>query len=316
MMFHVPVAAGAGLSLSEFGGSLAWGGIFVVLALVCFLASMVRGRKLERKAGHRQTTFRERTALREMKKQRNMLRILAAVLLVIGVILAVLMPAVTDSVETTVPTEPPTEETEPDLTGIPQSLLELMEKNPETTEFVLNYKNRQPEQIDLSTIDRSAGVPLFLQWDTRWGYEIYGNDVLAITGCAPTCAAMVGYYLTGDEKFTPDQMAEFAYEDGHYSSGTNWTFVQDGLEKLGLVTTELPLMESSIARNLEAGNPIIINVGPGDFTTTGHYMVMVGYEDGMIRINDPNSRIKSEQLWSYETLEPQIRNLWAVKAAG
>ena len=32
----------------------------------------------------------------------------------------------------------------------------------------------------------------------------------------------------------------------------------------------------------------------------------------MFRVNDPNRRANSEKLWSYETLEPQIRNLWAI----
>ncbi|WP_302163519.1 hypothetical protein [[Ruminococcus] torques] len=34
-------------------------------------------------------------------------------------------------------------------------------------------------------------------------------------------------------------------------------------------------------------------------------------ENGKIKVNDPNSRIRSGQLWDYERLEPQIQNLWA-----
>jgi hypothetical protein len=54
----------------------------------------------------------------------------------------------------------------------------------------------------------------------------------------------------------------------------------------------------------------------GDFTTTGHYIVLVGAEDGMIRVNDPNSYINSEKLWSYEQIEGQIRNLWVIRGIG
>ena len=50
---------------------------------------------------------------------------------------------------------------------------------------------------------------------------------------------------------------------------------------------------------------------PGDFTTTGHFIVLAGVEDGKIRVNDPNSVKRSEELWDYETLEYQINNLWA-----
>ena len=223
--------------------------------------------------------------------------------------------------ETTTATEPPTEaelpsETEPDLSGIPESLLELMERNPETTEFVLNYPYRQELGFDLSAVNREAGVPLFLQWDMRWGYTIYGTDVMALTGCGPTCMAMAGYYLTGDEKFTPNQMTKFAEESGYYAwgNGTAWSFFADGAEELGLQSKELTLMKSSIVDQLEKGRLVVLVVGPGDFTEHGHYLLVVGYEDGMFRINDPNSIIRSETLWSYERLEPQIRNLWAIWA--
>ena len=210
-------------------------------------------------------------------------------------------------------TEEVTEETEPDLTGIPESLLELMEKNPETVDFVLNYPHRQEQIVDISGLDRSE-VPLFLQWDQRWGYTIYGTDVLALTGCGPTCMAMVGYYLTGKDTFTPDQMAEFSLEHDYYAwgNGTKWTFFSEGVKKLGLKSKELALAESVMVDQLDRGHPIVLNVRKGDFTEHGHYIVVVGYEDGMFRVNDPNSVIRSEKLWSYETLEPQIRNLWAI----
>lgn len=214
---------------------------------------------------------------------------------------------------TEVITEAVTEVTAPDLTGIPESLLELMEKNPETVEFVLNYPHREELPVDISGLSREE-VPLFLQWDQRWGYTIYGTDVLALTGCGPTCMAMAGYYLTGEERFTPDQMAEFSLEHGYYAwgNGTAWTFFSQGAGKLGLRSEELPLAESVMISQLAKGRIIAVNVRAGDFTEHGHYILVVGYEDGQFRVNDPNSVIRSEKLWSYETLKPQIRNLWAI----
>ena len=77
--------------------------------------------------------------------------------------------------------------------------------------------------------------------------------------------------------------------------------------------TEIPLVEKRIFDNLEAGNPIICAMGKGDFTTSGHYIVLVGTENGLIRVNDPNSYENSETLWSYEQIEGQIRNLWVIQ---
>ena len=50
------------------------------------------------------------------------------------------------------------------------------------------------------------------------------------------------------------------------------------------------------------------------FTTTGHFIVLVGVEDGKIRVHDPNSTQRSNQLWRWETLEYQIKGLWVFHA--
>ena len=63
---------------------------------------------------------------------------------------------------------------------------------------------------------------------------------------------------------------------------------------------------------LEAGHPVILAMGAGDFTTTGHYIVLTGLQDGLFRVNDPNSVANSQKLWSYEQIESQIRNIWEI----
>lgn len=200
----------------------------------------------------------------------------------------------------------------------PESLIQLLERNPETEEFVLNYpllKDSSPE-IDLTEFAECDTVPLFLQWDPRWGYLRYGNDVAGLTGCGPVCLAMAGYYVTGQADFSPDQVISYALKNGYCipGNGTSWSLISEGGTKLGLDVTEIPLDKNQIFRNLEAKNPIICVMGPGDFTTTGHYIVMTGITDGLINVNDPNSKSNSQKLWSYEQIEDQIRNLWAIRA--
>lgn len=197
----------------------------------------------------------------------------------------------------------------------PVKLIALLERNPETEEFVLQYPFRQEEVPDISTYSRE-NVPLFLQWDPMWGYEAYGSSYLAVTGCGPTCLAMVGYYLTGDTNMTPGQIAAFSEENGYYAPGygSSWTLISEGAAKLGLTATELPLVKKKIVTALEAGSPVILALGEGDFTTEGHYIVLTGVEQDGFRANDPNSRINSEKLWTWEQLEHQIRNIWAIDA--
>lgn len=194
----------------------------------------------------------------------------------------------------------------------PKDLIELLYSNPETADFVLGYPNRQEMKAGV-TYNRDT-VPHFLQWDPNWGYETYGSSFLAVTGCGPTCLAMAGYYLTGDDAMMPDKVAAFAEENGYYEPGygSSWTLISEGAAKLGLTAEELPLVEKKMITALEEGRPIILAMGKGDFTTTGHYIVLTGVENGSFRVNDPNSIRLSEKLWSYEELEHQIRNIWAI----
>lgn len=200
----------------------------------------------------------------------------------------------------------------------PESLIALLERNPETEAFVLEYplERGREQEIDLSEFANCESVPLFMQWDQRWGYMRYGLDVAGLTACGPVCLSMAAYYITGDPEMSPDNMISFALRNGYCvpGNGTSWTLISEGGEKLGLDVTEIPLDENRIFANLEVGNPIICIMGPGDFTTTGHYIVMVGCEDGLIRVNDPNSYANSEKLWDYDWIQDQILNLWVIRA--
>ena len=203
------------------------------------------------------------------------------------------------------------------LSDWPDSLLELLEKNPEAADFVLNYplkKDLCPE-IDLHEYTDCSEVPLFLQWDERWGYTVYGDNIMGLSGCGPTCLSMVCVYLLNDPQYSPRYIADFAQENGYCvpGNGSSWTLISEGGVMLGLDVIEIPLDEDRIIRNLEVGNPVVCIMGPGDFTSTGHFIVMTGYEDGKIKVNDPNSPDRSNMLWDYDAIKDQIRNLWVCR---
>lgn len=199
----------------------------------------------------------------------------------------------------------------------PTELIELLERNPETLQFVLEYplkKDLRPS-INLTEYVNSPTVPLFMQWDQRWGYLPYGDHVAGLTACGPVCLSMVAYYLTKDPNMSPDKLMAFATENGYCipGNGTAWALIGEGGKKLGLDVEELPLHDGVMYNELRDGWPIICIMGPGDFTTTGHYIVITGLEDGAFRINDPNSYENSSKRWTYDQICDQINNLWVVR---
>ena len=49
---------------------------------------------------------------------------------------------------------------------------------------------------------------------------------------------------------------------------------------------------------------------PGDFTTSGHFIVIDGYDSTGFTVKDPNSAERSRS-WSYDRLAGQIAVIWA-----
>ena len=199
----------------------------------------------------------------------------------------------------------------------PEDLLELLANNEETADFVLGYPQKKDRAPAESIGDLTGGIPLLLQWDERWGYAVYGDNMIAINGCGPTALAMAAAGLTGDTSITPFRVAQYAAEQGYYEgdAGTSWALMTEGAAAFGVIGQEIGLSRDEVFAELESGHPIICSMRPGDFTSTGHFIVLVGTEDGKIRVNDPNSRARSEALWEYDRLESQINNLWAYTAA-
>ena len=163
----------------------------------------------------------------------------------------------------------------------PKDLIELLEINPETRDFVLNYPTRLEIPVDLSGYSRET-VPLFLQWDPMWGYEKYGSGCIGQTGCGPTCLAMVGYYLTGKESFNPKDVAAFSGKNGYYASGygSSWTLISEGGVKLGLKVQELPLVKGKMTAAVEAERDMdLIDLGIAKLqaeNSTDYGLIMAG----------------------------------------
>lgn len=128
---------------------------------------------------------------------------------------------------------------------------------------------------------------------------------------------MAAVYLSKNAAFSPLYVAHMAEQYGYCvpGNGSSWTLISEGSALLGLSAVELPLWEQSMKNALDDGAVLILALGPGDFTSSGHFIVVTGYTDGGFSVNDPNSRENSSRLWSYGRLASQISNLWSLSAA-
>ena len=91
-------------------------------------------------------------------------------------------------------------------------LLDALRRNPEIADFVAAYPDTEQKAFGgIRESELPEKVPLFIQWDKRWGYVPYGQSNVGISGCGPTCLSMVLYSLTGDKNLTPDMAGAAGY---------------------------------------------------------------------------------------------------------
>lgn len=191
------------------------------------------------------------------------------------------------------------------------SYLALLYRNPSAKLFIKDkLENRTVDNFTGESVDFKRDIPYYLQWDRRWGQKKYTDENIAINGCGPTSMAMVISGLLKDDSITPVEMAK--YEEYAEGSGTGWKYFTEVPKKYGIKVKELSTNEKIFKNELKSGRPIIVNVSAGDFSSIGHYIVLVGVdEDGMFIINDSNSPTNTSEKWSFERLKPQIKNAWS-----
>lgn len=199
-------------------------------------------------------------------------------------------------------------------------LLKLAAEEPLALDYLANLPARYPESSAAPYDDSvtKGEIPRLYQWDERWGYTSYCGLSFGSAGCCPTALSMVYMGLTGNTDKTPYDMGVLATKGGYAfdGQGTVGDFLVDVAPDLGLECARVNVSAQTLEKYLRAGFAVVCNVGPGDFTTSGHFIVACGVaDDGGVIINDPFSETKSMKTWDASTLAGQSIALYAFRAA-
>ena len=168
----------------------------------------------------------------------------------------------------------------------------------------------------------------YMQTDARWKNKDYSttgeSTTIAESGCGPTCAAMLIETLTG-KTYTPVDACNWSLKHGYKAlkQGTYYSYFVPQFKEFD-IDCEM-LNSSSVYGNsnssvhtkafelLEQGYYLIACMGKGTWTKSGHFIV-VWWEDGKVRINDPAST-KNERLnGDLATFKSQVKHYWAIDA--
>jgi len=201
------------------------------------------------------------------------------------------------------------------IDSYPDTLIDLVARNHETVDFVYSYKDREKYNNRKLSADINSSyyidgdVPLFLQWDRRWGYRTYGKEMIGLSGCGPTSLAMVIRHFDSDSTVNPYDVAKYSQDNGYVSADnfTSWKLFETGLSKYGLESQDVIPVEAKMKKALDDNKILIVSVKPGTFTERGHIIVIKGYnKNGDFLINDPNSIVNTNKTWSFDELEKDL----------
>ena len=168
----------------------------------------------------------------------------------------------------------------------------------------------------------------YLQTDARWKnkpYRVSGEtSTIGSAGCGPTSASMLIETITG-KTFTPEDACKWSVEHGFkaLNQGTYYAYFKPQFDAFGIDCDILNWTNTYGKPNhenhkkafdlLKQGYYLIALMNKGLWTSSGHFIV-VWWEDGKVRINDPASTKESRLNGDPITFKSQVKYYWWVDA--
>lgn len=131
-------------------------------------------------------------------------------------------------------------------------------------------------------------------------------------GCGPTALAIVLSSLSNSEINPMTTTQQVCQMGGCTNDGSYFSTLATLAEKYGYKTETVSKTGSvsKVTNALASGDSLVIALmGPGTFTTGGHFIVLTGTRsDGKVSVADPGSRSRTETKWySFNTVVEQAK---------
>lgn len=171
----------------------------------------------------------------------------------------------------------------------------------------------------------------YFQTDPRWKnipYAVKGeSSTIGGSGCGPSSAAMI-LATWADKNVTPKTECAWALKNGYkaLNSGTYYSYFVPAFKRYGLKCTWLSStniygnasspLHAQAKSAVENGDLVIACMGKGNWTRSGHYIVVWNIVGNTIYINDPASTKLARTQGDYSVFKKQVKYYWVIKNPG
>ena len=168
----------------------------------------------------------------------------------------------------------------------------------------------------------------YLQTDPRWGSLDYSapgeKTTIAASGCGPTAMAMV-LATWADPSVTPKTECAWALAHGFKAphQGTYYGYFEAAGRRYGLKTYRLnysnlygndkSAYHAQAKDALDRGDLVIACMGKGNWTRSGHYVLVWKVDGNVIFINDPASTKPVRTRGAYSLFKQQVKYYWIIE---
>lgn len=139
----------------------------------------------------------------------------------------------------------------------------------------------------------------YKQYDPKWASYPYAGETIQAAGCGPTAVADI--IEAADPKSTASWMQAHGYaSNGH---GTIWGGIPACLQAYGIGASQLNYSSlygvkssavfDTFRTHIQSGKAGVLLMGPGYWTSGGHYICVCGYKDGKYLVYDPASSLRT-----------------------
>ena len=119
-----------------------------------------------------------------------------------------------------------------------------------------------------------------------------------------------------DIRIDPVQMSTWAKNNGYWfdKSGSLHSLIPDAAKAFGLQAEGVEntaQASAKLKKALEDGKFVVALMGKGQFTQSGHFIVLRGLtEDGKVLVADPASQDRTDKTWELSTIIEEAKT-WA-----